>query len=228
MELDWSEQSPHIRSLYRPWQPGDGYDEAILQAAEARLGMRLPPQLRIFYLTWGRRFLSTLLPELLLEPHELLVKGETLIFCVENQSVFSWGVRHEALAEDDPSVMVSWAWPDLNWTPSHAHLSALLDDLTYLYAFSGGALHGGWTEPDLPDLHAHQIAWLEGYWRKATVSPIAFHTLPDLIVDPCPTLYVRDGQAFWWKSGAVSPRVRPRSLRRLANASRSPGTSGGE
>ena len=25
MEFDWSEQSPHIRSLYRPWQPGDGY-----------------------------------------------------------------------------------------------------------------------------------------------------------------------------------------------------------
>lgn len=33
MELDWSEQSPHIRSLYRPWQPGDEYGEAILQAA---------------------------------------------------------------------------------------------------------------------------------------------------------------------------------------------------
>lgn len=23
-----SEQSPHIRTLFRPWQPGDGYDEA--------------------------------------------------------------------------------------------------------------------------------------------------------------------------------------------------------
>jgi hypothetical protein len=55
MELDWSEQSPHIRSLYHPWQPGDGYDEAEIEAAEARLGFRLPSTLRNFYLAWGRR-----------------------------------------------------------------------------------------------------------------------------------------------------------------------------
>ncbi len=28
MELDWSEQLSHIRTLYRPWQPDDGYEEA--------------------------------------------------------------------------------------------------------------------------------------------------------------------------------------------------------
>src|SRR5581483_10929314 len=39
MELDWSEQSPHIRTLFCPWQPGDGYDEMTVQAAEERLGI---------------------------------------------------------------------------------------------------------------------------------------------------------------------------------------------
>ncbi len=48
MEPDWSEQSPHIRTLFRPWQPGDGYDEAEIEAAEARLGVRLPASLRNF------------------------------------------------------------------------------------------------------------------------------------------------------------------------------------
>ncbi len=48
MEPDWSEQSPHIRTLFRPWQPGDGYDEAEIEAAEARLGVRLPTTLRNF------------------------------------------------------------------------------------------------------------------------------------------------------------------------------------
>ena len=55
MELDWSEQSPHIRTLFRPWQPGEGYDEADIPEAEARLGVRLPPLLRNFYLAWGMR-----------------------------------------------------------------------------------------------------------------------------------------------------------------------------
>jgi hypothetical protein len=53
MELDWSEQSPHIRTLYRRWQPGDGYEEAIIAAAEAKLGLRLPAILRNFYPTSG-------------------------------------------------------------------------------------------------------------------------------------------------------------------------------
>lgn len=42
MELDWFVQSPHISALFHPWQPGDGYHEAILQAAEAGLAVRLP------------------------------------------------------------------------------------------------------------------------------------------------------------------------------------------
>ena len=46
MELDWSEQSPHIRTLFRPWQPGDGYDEFKIKAVEARPGVRLPTTLR--------------------------------------------------------------------------------------------------------------------------------------------------------------------------------------
>ena len=55
MELDWSAQSPHIRSLFHPWQPGDGYEEADIVAAEKRLGVRLPTTLRNFYLAWGKR-----------------------------------------------------------------------------------------------------------------------------------------------------------------------------
>jgi hypothetical protein len=53
MDLDWSEQSPHIRTLFRPWQHGDGYPEDDLAAAEVRCGVRLPVTLRSFYGTWG-------------------------------------------------------------------------------------------------------------------------------------------------------------------------------
>ncbi len=33
---------PHIRTLYHPWQPGNGYEEATLEAVETELGIHLP------------------------------------------------------------------------------------------------------------------------------------------------------------------------------------------
>lgn len=80
MELDWSEQSPHIRSLFHPWQPGDGYDEAAIVAAEARLGVRLPTTLRNFYLAWGKRKDISLRSHPLLSPDELMFRDNALYF----------------------------------------------------------------------------------------------------------------------------------------------------
>jgi hypothetical protein len=63
MKLDWSEQSPHIRTLFHPWQPGDGYDEATLQMAEARLGVRrvLAQQMNTGYVMYSVRLYRPLL-----------------------------------------------------------------------------------------------------------------------------------------------------------------------
>ncbi len=108
MELDWSEQSPHIRTLFHPWQPGDGYNEATLQAAEARMGVRLLYTLRQFYLAWGRRadLTETVHPLLTLE--ELEIRDGALAFCVENQGVVVWGIHREWLEETDPPVVEAW------------------------------------------------------------------------------------------------------------------------
>ncbi len=86
MDLDWSEQSPHIRTLYRPWQQGDGYEEDVIAAAEARCGVRLSVTLRSFYRMWGCRQDLTRMNEVLLAPDEWVVHAGALIFCVENQS----------------------------------------------------------------------------------------------------------------------------------------------
>jgi hypothetical protein len=203
MELDWSEQSPHIRTLFRPWRPGDGYDEATLQAAEARLGVRLPATLRTFYLAWGRRRDLTRLNDPLLSPDALLLRSDTVLVGVENQCAYDWGVPREALEEANPPVVAKdftvGGWQDeseLPWTRSHDHLSSFLDDLTYGHAFSrGGAIHGGWTDffRHPRALPAHQIAWLEEHWSKAKATSLVF----GLVTDSPPTLYVRDGQAFW-------------------------------
>ena len=205
MELDWSEQSPHIRSLYRPWQPGDGYEEAEIEAAETRLGFRLPTTLRNFYQAWGKRRDLTKLSDPMLSPDELAIRADTLIFWVENQAVYYWGVPLEAGEEANPPVAITPSGPkgwdvesQLHWRPSHPHVSSFLDDMIYRNAFSThGALHGGWTSPNPPALLAQHIAWLEENWSKASiVSPIVFGIAPEETID-LPTFYVRDGQAFY-------------------------------
>lgn len=205
MELDWSEQSPHIRSLYRPWQPGDGYDEAEIEAAEARLGFRLPSKLRNFYLAWGRRRDLTEQGYLLLEPERLVIRDHTLLLCLGDQSIYAWGIAGKALWEADPPIMVAlpgafagWEAEGSTWTASHPHLSSFLDDLMYVSAFCGGAIHGGWTKPNLPDLPVDQIVWLETQWNKATVTPLALNRRWYSLSDTGLPLYIRDGQALWY------------------------------
>ena len=107
MKLDWSEQSPHIRALYRPWHPDDGYDEATLLATEARLVLRLPAVLRNFYLAWGRRRDMTEQGYWLLEPERLVLRDDTLLLCLGDQQIFAWGIAGNALEEADPPVVVA-------------------------------------------------------------------------------------------------------------------------
>ena len=210
MELDWSEQSPQIRTLYHPWQPGDGYDEATLQAAEVRLGVRLPAMLWNFYQAWGRRQDLTEMHHFLLAPSELMIRADALIMCAENQASWYWAVPYEMLEETNPPVVVGGAGPERSveelrsgkaWRPSHAHLSEFLDDLTYQHAFAGGAVHGGHTDLFLRPTE-HQVAWLERHWRKAKVTPMGFGLTSDLGAEFGRfTLYVRDGQALYWFLG---------------------------
>jgi len=200
-ELDWSAHSPHIRSLFRPWQPGDGYDQEALLAAEARLlpgGARLPATLRSFYRAWGRQPDLTQMNEHLLAPEQWVVHSGALIFCVDSQMVYYSAVPLETLAAADPPVLVAGAGPEdslreveveLDWRESHARVSAFLDGLTYLHAFSGGAVHGAWSER--LRLPPEPVAWLEREWGKVTwISPQLHGNEPPV---GSMTLYVRDG-----------------------------------
>jgi hypothetical protein len=223
MELDWSEQSPHIRTLFRPWQPGDGYEEATIQAAEAKLGVRLPSPLRTFYLAWGKRRDLAALHHYLLAPDELVIRADTLIVWVDHQAVWYWGVRCEALEQTDPPVVRTESGPsgsgwevesELDWKPSHAHVSSLFDDMTYLHAFCpGGAMHGGhYDRPGLPELAAPHRTWLEEHWNIAALAspPLFFGLMPDEDYSwySWPPLYVRDGQAFCWEHAGCRLAVR--------------------
>ncbi|MCX4444979.1 SMI1/KNR4 family protein [Streptomyces sp. NBC_01789] len=87
---------------------GDGWTEADLDAAEARLGLPLPPALREAYALFGRRRDLTSNHDVLLGPAELHVDDaeEALVFRHENQGAASWGILLDSLQDDDPAVFV--------------------------------------------------------------------------------------------------------------------------
>jgi hypothetical protein len=111
----------------------------------------------------------------------------------------------DALGEANPPVVVAEAgremsvWEgtvELIWRASHRRVSAFLDDLTYLHAFAGGALHGaqsGRTRP-LPQ----QSEWLEENWHTATVTPLFQMRYPEATDWWGSPLYIREGQALHW------------------------------
>lgn len=94
-----------------PLGPDDGFPDAELDAAEGRLGLRLPVALREAYRLFGRRADLTSNHDVLLTPDELFVLDGALVYRTENQGCAHWGVLTADLArdgvdrEDPPTVM---------------------------------------------------------------------------------------------------------------------------
>jgi hypothetical protein len=126
----------------RPLAPGDGVDESELQAAEARLGLRLPAALREAYLLLGRRADLTSRHDNLLAPDEIHLDDDrgVLVFRVENQSCAYWGVRVADLDQDDPPVLVR---PDVaapiaeHWEPWLGRVSLQFTEILLAEAAAG-------------------------------------------------------------------------------------------
>jgi hypothetical protein len=102
-----------------PLTEDDGWAEADLQAAEQRLGIRLPPAIREAYGLFGRRRDLTSVQDRLLSPEELEVDatGDVLVYRVENQAVAVWGVPLAALEQPDPPVLVADNFEVGSWEP---------------------------------------------------------------------------------------------------------------
>jgi len=116
----------------RPLGPGDGCDDASLDEAEQRLGMKLPVALREAYGLLGRRDDLARNHDTLLRPDALFTYEGALVYHVENQGAANWGIMLSDLGHDDPPTVCR---PDLadkaseSWDPWTDRLSTALVEL---------------------------------------------------------------------------------------------------
>ena len=118
-----------------PIEAWDGWNHADLNAAEDRLGVRLPDAVRDAYALFGKRPDLTSNQDWLLTPSELRLDGEVVVFRREIHSVTSWGA---ALDSADPAVVHE---TERGWEPWLPHFSAACVELVLSEAlFRDGAV----------------------------------------------------------------------------------------
>jgi hypothetical protein len=198
MTYQWSDNSDHILSLYRPWTADDGYSTEELLKAEAAQRFAFPEALHRFYHDWGRH--SDLAPfrVQIIHPADVQAIGEAVVFAKADQGTLYWAFPRLRVKHADPPVhymcvdrplaeAVRYKW----WSTCHDHLSDFLDGLAYGHAFAGGALHGGMSQQQLDD---SQLAMLKRRWPEITI-----HSSPRGVPPGPPTtwtIYGAPGQAI--------------------------------
>ncbi|MDH6118571.1 SMI1/KNR4 family protein [Kitasatospora sp. GAS204B] len=160
-----------------PLTAGDGYRGAELDAAEQRLGLRLPAALREAYELFGRRDDLTRSHNRLLKPDELFVRHDALVYREENQGCALWGILLADLDQDDPAAVVR---PDLvdksqeRWRPWESRVSlACVELVMFEMVLDGEGLtdHLIRPEPELDLTHNYRQLLMTGKEIRWFVTP---------------------------------------------------------
>jgi hypothetical protein len=119
---------------------GYGYPPDAVEAAEARLGVRLPGPLRDYYLSVGKHPINYV-HNRLWSPDALEIAQRRLVFMEENQNVVFWGVRSRTSAVN-PMVFQTTELEDGDWF-AEARCSEFLAAMMCWQAVMGGLPHLG-------------------------------------------------------------------------------------
>lgn len=122
-ERRWELLTEFLAHWFSPLAPGDGFDEATLDAAESRLAVSLPAALREWYELAGRRDDVWSRQDELLAPQELSIEDGVLIFYIENQCVVRWGIRLSELDLADPPVVIESDEAPRGWLTENTSIS---------------------------------------------------------------------------------------------------------
>jgi hypothetical protein len=133
----WCLAARFIEHWFGPMRESDRVPPRRLDAAERRLGLRLPIALREWYERLGCRGDVWSVQDTFLPPEELLVRGDLLVFYVENQAVWDVGVGLGDLASEDPPVMIDeWGPGERARVPSPSVSLLALQMLAYVVKFA--------------------------------------------------------------------------------------------
>ncbi|GAA1550798.1 hypothetical protein GCM10009678_37140 [Actinomadura kijaniata] len=152
-----------------PLTARDGFTEEELDAAEARLGARLPGTLREAYRLFGRRADLTSNHDTLLAPSELYVLDGALVFRSENQGAVNWGVRSADSGLADPATFVRADLADKSaerWEPWLDGLTRTVQEILL-----SEALHASEDLCDGRDLEEDDVERLERAFTARPDSP---------------------------------------------------------
>jgi hypothetical protein len=127
----WRFLTGFVADWRAPLAPGDGFPAEELDAAEQRLGLRLPTALREAHMLLGRRGDLCRNQDPLLAPDKLFVYEGALVYQAENQGVAHWGILVADLEDDDPPAFhrISSSDPGEEWHPWCDRLSVALVEL---------------------------------------------------------------------------------------------------
>lgn len=202
-----------FRSLYEeifatfgyPLTAGKGVPTAVLEAAERRLGVRVPAALRDYYAVAGRerRFNTSL--NRLLPPSRWEVDRKRLIFMDENQYVVRWGVSIRNPDSEDPPVSQAIPDEELIWQPEHRRCSVFLAVMLHYQAVSDGMpFCGGGEAPEETDYRFERHGWK--YY--GTTGGILAHSRPNQVVCLQPPGDLPFMRNWWVLVGAKTRRDR--------------------
>lgn len=148
-----------IAALARPLAPEDGEPAESIEAAEARLGIRLPAALRDYYLVAGRFDPLNQAHNRLFPPGDWFVDAGRLVFMEENQAVVFWGVVPDG---DDPPVWqgVNLTDQPIEWHEEVERCSEFLVVMLHWQAVCGGLEFAG-----IADITQEQAGRIRAAWR---------------------------------------------------------------
>jgi hypothetical protein len=134
----------HYQRLGRPLTGSHSLGESAINAAERRLGVRLPTALRTYYRVAGRERRLNHAHNRLLAPADWIADGDRVVFLEENQAVVAWGTRVRPTGSRRPDVsdppVFQCQTTDVGrkWFREHRHVSVFLIVHLYWQAVLGG------------------------------------------------------------------------------------------
>ena len=103
----WPLLKDFIAEWHGPLKPGDGYPASELDAAEQRLGLKLPVALWEWYQLAGKREDVVATQNHLMRPQDLNIVDSLLVFHSENQDIIEWGIKPSDLHLSNPPVYLN-------------------------------------------------------------------------------------------------------------------------